>query len=93
MDEVEDSRRNVHQSNKCPSCEKKLNAATAVFFPKVKPRDGDLSVCFYCGQLLRFDSVGILHKLEPEELKLLFDSERKELLSAKTKVLTYRRNG
>lgn len=37
----------------CPSCGKKLDAATAVS-EAARPKDGDLTVCFYCGSILVF---------------------------------------
>ena len=87
----EDERAGVNSDNLCPNCKEKLDAATAVSHES-RPKEGDLSVCFYCGQLLKFSSDGSLLPLEENELKMLTNQERKELLSAKVKVLTYRGN-
>jgi hypothetical protein len=41
-------------TRKCPVCETKLNAATAVDAADVLPETGDITVCFYCAAVLVF---------------------------------------
>ena len=86
-----DPRIGVNPENRCPRCCKKLDAATTLSNHE-KPKEGDLSVCFYCGQLMKFSSDGSLLPLEENDLKMLTDEVRKELLSVKAQVLTYWRN-
>ena len=37
----------------CPSCGHKINAATGLIEDSL-PKKGDLSLCFYCGEILTF---------------------------------------
>ncbi len=39
----------------CPRCGMHLDRAASPTAPRVAPRRGDLSVCFYCASLLAFD--------------------------------------
>jgi hypothetical protein len=45
--------------NKCPKCGKQIDGATGLSDEKYseppQPKPGDLSVCMYCGALLRYD--------------------------------------
>lgn len=38
----------------CPFCKKKLDAATDFDADCLTPKPGDLSVCIYCGNILKF---------------------------------------
>lgn len=57
----------------CPNCSKVLDDATAVHSDTPKPEPGDLSVCIYCGTMLRFETVDpfTYHVLTKEEVNTL----------------------
>ncbi len=75
---------NEKHASKCPSCKNIMDAATASDFnehiPHIPPKPGDLSVCFYCGTLLRFSDPIHLRTLEKTELDELEETERAWLL-------------
>jgi len=56
------------EGNHCPNCLTFLNAASPLE-RDVAPKENDLSVCFRCGQLLKFNKDLKLVKLTDEELK------------------------
>lgn len=39
----------------CPTCDANLNGATHSDDEAISPRPGDYSMCWYCGEYLRFD--------------------------------------
>jgi hypothetical protein len=41
---------------RCPTCTAKLNGFTAGLTGPGAPRDGDLSICIYCAQLLQYQA-------------------------------------
>lgn len=43
------------KASACPACRKRMDAATALF-GEFAPKAGDVSVCFYCGAQLVFNS-------------------------------------
>lgn len=54
-----DSRTNVAGSNRCPCCQKRLDAATAADGDvDVRPKPGDPTICLYCTALLEFYGQG-----------------------------------
>jgi hypothetical protein len=56
----------------CPVCHRSLDAAFAVPKESVQPKDGDYSVCAYCGAMLRFSgdlSLRIAADSELEDVK------------------------
>jgi hypothetical protein len=55
----------------CPSCGKTLNAATHINFTTPEPKPGDLSVCFYCGDLACYNDILVLEPASPEMLVLV----------------------
>lgn len=42
------------KSNHCPSCNKHLDAASGLTDSDISPKEGDFSICAYCGAVLRF---------------------------------------
>jgi hypothetical protein len=63
---------------RCPRCRAKLNAAAG---GKQRPVTGDLSVCVYCGELLKFiDDDGRVVTLSTEEFSALPSELRAQLL-------------
>ncbi len=59
------------KTHKCPSCEKKLNAATCISSGKRKPEAGDVTVCAGCACLLRFSRSLRVRLLTAEEIDKL----------------------
>ena len=66
------------KGSNCPKCNKFLDAVTAEDGVK-SPIPGDLSICFYCGELLIFNNNIELEKI-PQDLFDSFDDELKEEL-------------
>lgn len=60
----------------CPTCDKKLDAVSAEDGVE-SPQPGDITVCFYCGEILKFSNDMILEKL-PQELFDSFEKDFKE---------------
>lgn len=70
------------KENKCPLCDKKLDAVTGVLGKKDRPKPDDFSMCAYCGVILRFnedlsfravpDTELIEEKVPPESLAAIF---------------------
>lgn len=46
----------------CPSCGRANDAATNANDAKARPKKGDVSICFYCGEILEFGDDLQLHK-------------------------------
>lgn len=55
----------------CPTCSKKLDAATHPTKPNIIPRDGDLAICAECLSILRYGN-------QVTELKLVSKEEINE---------------
>lgn len=71
----------------CPTCGRRLNAASAADGSPVRPKLGDFSVCIGCARILRFDEerepvlavaddLAELAAEEPETLQLLMLAHR-----------------
>lgn len=43
----------------CPICLRELSAATAAVGHDRSPKEGDWTVCYVCGELLRFTATGL----------------------------------
>ena len=75
----------IVKEDKCPSCLHRLNAATDPLTKIQVPHPGDFSVCFYCGQILRFDNELNVQRaseedaagLDPEKLRVLRELSRR----------------
>lgn len=48
------NRLNPYANAKCPTCGKALDAQTRADGAQAAPSPGDVSICFYCGELLEF---------------------------------------
>jgi hypothetical protein len=57
----------------CPSCGKVLDAATHPTADDIRPKVGDISICFYCGNLMAFGDELTLRKLTDAESNQLAD--------------------
>ncbi len=66
---MSDSRQDVVETA-CPVCNRKLDAATSVM-DEARPRDGDISICLYCGSLLVFQGG---KPVKPESIDNILDS-------------------
>ena len=58
------------KETKCPLCQHKIDSHTGVT-TKNKPKKGDWTVCFYCGEILRFSSEDKLQVVPPVDLIVL----------------------
>lgn len=56
----------------CPTCRTELEAATGIDRDE-PPSPGDITVCFYCGAIARFDQALHLSEVDPEEKRRLMD--------------------
>ena len=65
-----------HESKPCPHCGKGLDASSGE--KDQVPRVGDLSVCCYCGGIMRFGEGLSLAALSEEDLDALADGEHAE---------------
>lgn len=70
---------------KCPACQKKADGFTSVGHD-CKPKHGDLSVCYYCGEMLRYQEDLSLKKLTNKEFSLLDVTLRDMLNSISKKI-------
>lgn len=69
-------RSSTKKANECPTCNRTLDAATNAESGADMPGPGDFSVCFYCGELLRFVDSGLrlasqlelVKELEPRQV-------------------------
>jgi len=66
--------------NFCPQCGAKLDGASAVDKKNIKPKPGDVSVYFYCGAYLCYNSQLYLQPLSPQGYADL-DNETKKTLA------------
>lgn len=57
---------------KCPICDYKLDGATSMEDPQIKPKPGDIGICFNCGALLQYEEGYFVHELPEEYRKTLF---------------------
>lgn len=65
----------------CPQCQKteKASLAAPEFFTQKMPLPGDVSICPWCGVMLRFDEAQQWRVATPEEIKTLPFENRLEL--------------
>lgn len=77
------------ETNYCPYCEHKLNAMTGMDHTE-DPRGGDVGVCFYCGEILRYQNDSLKpRKLFPGEDLILeeINPESWSLVSRASKLI------
>jgi hypothetical protein len=55
----------------CETCLHVLDGATAIDGSEIKVKEGDVSICFYCGQISVFTKEFNLRKITDEEMKEL----------------------
>ena len=55
---------------RCTQCRKQLDGATG-FRDGAKPKEGDLSICAYCGNQMRFNADLTLRTMTDEDRKTL----------------------
>jgi len=69
------------QIDHCPHCDERLGASTCIDSnPKLQPGPGDLSLCYYCSEIMIHDEDNNPRKVVKEDLEEL-DEETLELLS------------
>lgn len=67
---TENSNYNIEDRQRCPYCNKELVgvARGVVIWGKPSVNPGDWVICYYCGEISKFDSDMCMIKLTPEEL-------------------------
>ena len=40
----------------CLNCRHKISAASEIFRDELVPKEGDITICFYCGEIMEFDA-------------------------------------
>jgi hypothetical protein len=77
----------MNLSFNCPCCKKELDAATSINEKDALPSPGNLSICFYCATVSRFDKDLKLEELTteqfakfPEEFKINVRNIREKIL-------------
>lgn len=63
----------------CPACGRTVDAATGIL-EDARPTAGDLTVCWNCGEILRFRKDLTVEAAEPDELRGLDVANRRALL-------------
>lgn len=63
----------ISENLTCPYCKKQVEAATGAIDPKAIPKPEDVSICFYCGEIMIFAQLPgndhmVYRKPSPEEL-------------------------
>jgi hypothetical protein len=66
--------------NRCPRCNRKIDSATPISDRNVVPTPGDLSACWYCGEILVFTHDLSIRKVEAKDLEGVSDSAMEMLL-------------
>ena len=74
------------KADRCPGCSKKLDAVTEIPKGNYKPRPGDISICFYCGQILVFDFDLKLQVAQLNDLMTLSPWQHRMLDQAQSKI-------
>jgi hypothetical protein len=74
-------------ANKCTNCGTKLDAVSQVDSEDGDPRDGDVSICLYCGHLMIFSDIGVRNLTDTEMIEL---AGNPELLNAMEFVRFYK---
>ena len=69
----------------CPKCEAKVDAHTGA--DGTTPRVGDFAICFYCGEINRYDANLHLVAASDDDFKTLDRQTYHDILSVKDHVL------
>jgi len=62
----------THPENICSNCNNRIDAATTFEEVEALPKDGDISICAYCGQLGRYDGEMRVKKMNESEMYILY---------------------
>jgi hypothetical protein len=63
----------------CPSCDAKIDAATGTDHNEL-PKEGDISICLYCGKILTFNKdIKVVGISDQQYTELDFDTKREIL--------------
>jgi len=76
------------EENICPVCGHKLD--TCVEDEKAKPENGDITLCFYCGELLIFSEDLKIKSITEEQFKLLDDDLKDAINYVKSIIYGYK---
>ncbi len=85
------------KKNSCSTCKANIDSITS--FDHKIPKPGDVSICVYCGEILRFDvnlNLIKLTELEKEQIKAKDENFFESLISMQEKIKKYkniRKNG
>lgn len=72
--------------NNCPECGNILNAATAITNINVKPKCNDISICYKCGTILKFNKQLHLIKATEKDLEQISTSDLSVLMQIKDEI-------
>jgi hypothetical protein len=75
---------------KCTVCKKTLDGHTSVGEKDLIPKEGDISICVYCGTIYRYNAELTLHQLTDTELRILAKTEPSVYVKVKRAVVTIR---
>jgi len=78
----------MNRTNVCPYCGKPSNMSTSVN-GDASPSPGDISVCFYCGEIGKYNSNLNTEKISPFEMQILV-KENPVLQLVMDKILKFR---
>lgn len=73
------TRHSRHAARTCRGCGAGLDASTNVT-DDCQPKDGDLSICFYCGEYAVFSDAGFRPLTQEEELEVAGDPRVQSIL-------------
>ena len=79
----------------CPACNKELDATTSIQDESLLPKPGNLSICFYCGDMSEFDDNLDLRSLSQEQKAEIKkeDPETWDLLTKASSAIIYKHYG
>lgn len=76
----------LHKMTHCPSCAKPLDASTHPEDDSLRPAEGDVSICAYCGEVLEFCADLSLIKAREETLVALNAVDRAFVLDVALRI-------
>lgn len=77
----------------CPECDAPLDCSTGLF-GALKPSHGDVSVCLYCGTILKFKKNMTLRRLtNAETIEALKDERLAKIEIARQHTMRFERHG
>lgn len=75
----------------CPSCDKRLDAASTLENDDIQPKSGDVSICLYCASFLTFTENLSIRLLTTEEIAELEDNIRIVLMKMRRAIIARQR--